>query len=76
MNSRREYAEQGLIFAGMMGMIDPARPEVKTAARRGQARPGLNSVMITGDYKDTATDCRGDWPVGDGGKVATGAELD
>ncbi len=37
----REFAEQGLIFAGLMGMIDPARPEVKPALEkaRGAGHP-------------------------------------
>lgn len=48
----REFAEQGLIFAGMMGMIDPARPEVKPALEKAR-RAGLRTIMITGDYPNT-----------------------
>ena len=48
----REYAEQGLIFAGLMGMIDPARPEVKPALEKAR-RAGLRTIMITGDYPNT-----------------------
>jgi Ca2+-transporting ATPase len=48
----REYAEQGLIFAGLMGMIDPPRPEVKPALEKAR-RAGLRTIMITGDYPNT-----------------------
>ncbi len=48
-----ESVEKGLIFVGLMGMIDPARPEVKAAVKVAQGA-GLKSVMVTGDYKDTA----------------------
>jgi P-type Ca2+ transporter type 2C len=48
----REFAEQGLIFAGMMGMIDPARPEVKPALEKARGA-GIRTVMITGDYPNT-----------------------
>ncbi len=68
--------ERELTFVGLMGMIDPARPEVKEAIKVAQGA-GLKSVMVTGDYKDTAVAIAGD--IGlltPGGKVFTGAELD
>jgi len=45
--------EQGLVFIGLIGMIDPARPEVKPAIQRARVA-GIRTVMITGDYPDTA----------------------
>jgi P-type Ca2+ transporter type 2C len=45
--------ERKLVFVGLIGMIDPARPEVKQAVQVAR-QAGLRSVMITGDYKDTA----------------------
>ena len=48
-----DNVEKGLTFVGLMGMIDPARPEVKAAVKIAQGA-GLKSVMVTGDYKDTA----------------------
>ena len=50
---RAEDIETDLVFVGLLGMIDPARPEVIDAIRVAR-RAGLKSVMVTGDYKDTA----------------------
>ena len=49
----REFAEQNLVFCGLMGMIDPARPEVKPALEKARGA-GIRTVMITGDYPNTA----------------------
>jgi Ca2+-transporting ATPase len=49
----REYAEQGLIFSGLIGMIDPARAEVKPALETAR-NAGIRTIMITGDYPNTA----------------------
>ena len=45
--------EKDLVFAGMVGMIDPARPEVAPALREAR-QAGIRTVMITGDYPNTA----------------------
>ena len=71
-----ESVEKELTFVGLLGMIDPARPEVKEAVKVGQGA-GLKSVMVTGDYKDTAEAIAKE--IGlltPGGRVLTGAELD
>ncbi len=71
----RDFAEQGLIFAGLMGMIDPARPEVKPALEKARGA-GIRTVMITGDYPNTGRAVAED--IGllrEGDKVYTGAEL-
>lgn len=49
----RGELEKNLIFAGLIGMIDPARPEVKPALETA-ATAGIRTVMITGDYPNTA----------------------
>ena len=45
--------EQALCFIGLTGMIDPVRPEVKSAIDECR-RAGIRPIMITGDHKDTA----------------------
>lgn len=45
--------EENLIFAGLIGMIDPPRPEVKAALAKAM-KAGIRTVMITGDYPNTA----------------------
>jgi P-type Ca2+ transporter type 2C len=48
-----EGLEKDLVFAGMIGMIDPPRPEVPPALEKGR-KAGIRTVMITGDYPNTA----------------------
>lgn len=48
-----EGLEKDLTFVGLIGMIDPPRPEVFEAIHVCQ-NAGINTVMITGDYKNTA----------------------
>jgi Ca2+-transporting ATPase len=45
--------EEDLIYLGMVGMIDPERPEVVESIKVFN-RAGVKTVMITGDHKDTA----------------------
>ncbi len=48
-----ETVEQDLTLIGLVAMIDPARPEVRPAVEKAH-RAGIRSMMITGDYPDTA----------------------
>lgn len=76
--SGREQAdwEEELTFLGLVGMIDPPRPEVK-AAVGGARTAGVATVMITGDHPATARAVADELGIGiPGGKVWTGAELD
>ncbi len=48
-----ETLEKDMIFVGLIGMIDPARQEVKPALQTA-AKAGIRTIMITGDYPNTA----------------------
>ncbi len=64
--------ENELIFAGLIGMMDPPRPEVKRSVAEA-IRAGIKPVMITGDNKITAEAIAID--IGIQGKAITGEEL-
>jgi len=68
--------EQDLTILGLLGMIDPPRPEVKDAVARAR-RAGVRSVMITGDYPNTGVAiARAVGLMQPQGRAVTGSELD
>ncbi|RJP46725.1 MAG: cation-translocating P-type ATPase [Anaerolineaceae bacterium] len=68
--------EHDLVFVGLLGMIDPARAEVKPALAIA-SEAGIRTVMITGDYPNTARAiAKAIGLLRPGHKVSTGAELD
>ncbi|OFY75526.1 MAG: ATPase [Bacteroidetes bacterium RBG_19FT_COMBO_42_7] len=68
--------ENGLIFTGLLGMIDPARPEVIDAVAKCEAA-GIRPVMITGDHKSTAMAIAREIGIyRDGDLSITGSELE
>jgi P-type Ca2+ transporter type 2C len=68
--------EKDLVFLGLIGMIDPARPEAADAVQTAHDA-GLKVVMVTGDYKDTAAAIgKGIGLVREGEQVFSGAEID
>ncbi|XOQ48546.1 MAG: calcium-translocating P-type ATPase, PMCA-type [Eubacteriales bacterium] len=71
-----EEIEQNLIFCGLIGMIDPPRPQVKSAVELCK-KAGILPVMITGDHAATAAAIAKQLGILDGKKrVITGASLD
>jgi Ca2+-transporting ATPase len=75
-NTTREVAEQGMVFLGLAGMIDPPRPEAK-AAIAVCSEAGIRPVMITGDHPVTAQAVARELGLlSNGGRVVTGAELE
>jgi Ca2+-transporting ATPase len=68
--------ERDLVFVGVVGMIDPARPEVKPAIATAR-QAGIKTVMITGDYPNTAVAIAREINLlRPTGKVLTGRDLD
>jgi Ca2+-transporting ATPase len=73
-----DNVEQELIFAGLVGMIDPERPEAKAAIAEAK-QAGIRTIMITGDHPTTAqaiAERLGIIDRGEEDSVITGAELD
>ncbi len=67
--------ESGMTFVGMVGMIDPARPEVKDAVALCKSA-GIRPIMITGDHPLTARHIAEDLGISSNGKAMTGAEVE
>lgn len=68
--------ENELVFYGLVGMIDPVRPEVKAAIEECRGA-GIRPIMITGDHKDTAVAIALELGIiKDKSEAITGAELD
>ena len=70
-----DNAECETTFLGLVGMIDPPRPEAKTAIRTCE-QAGINPVIITGDHPTTAQAVARELGLLKTGCVVTGAELD
>ncbi|MBU1743822.1 MAG: cation-translocating P-type ATPase [Proteobacteria bacterium] len=75
-NADPDQVEKDLTFIGLLGMIDPPRPEV-IAAMRVARGAGLKTIMVTGDYRETAEAVAREIGLRTpGGLVLTGTELD
>ena len=75
-NPTSEQLESDLIFMGLVGMIDPPRPEAKAAVAVCR-RAGIKPVMITGDHVVTASAIAKELGIlEEGDRAITGAQLD
>jgi Ca2+-transporting ATPase len=70
-----ENAEREMTFLGLVGMIDPPRPEAKAAIGTCE-QAGIKTVMITGDHPLTAQAVARELGLLKTGRVVTGAELE
>jgi Ca2+-transporting ATPase len=71
-----EELERDLVFVGLVGMLDPIRPEVKEAVQTCR-QAGITPVMVTGDYPQTARAIGAELGLlEEDGRVVTGAELE
>ncbi|MHA1124262.1 MAG: cation-translocating P-type ATPase [Candidatus Heimdallarchaeota archaeon] len=77
LTEQEESIESDLIFLGLIGMIDPARPEVKEALEKCRTA-GIEAVMVTGDQKITAEAIAKDIGLisGDNWRTIIGVELE
>lgn len=69
-----ERVEQELVFAGLIGMIDPPRAEAKDAVARAKAA-GIRPIMITGDHPVTAAVIAAELGIAANGRAIAGAEI-
>lgn len=74
-NATLESAQSGMTFLGLAGMIDPPRPEAKSAIATCE-QAGIRTVMITGDHPVTAQAVARELGLLKTGHVVTGAELE
>jgi P-type Ca2+ transporter type 2C len=70
-----EHLERDLVFAGLIGMMDPPRDEARAAVARAK-RAGIRAVMITGDHPTTAAVIAQELDLASDGRAISGAELE
>lgn len=70
-----ERVERDLVFAGLVGMIDPPRDEARDAVARAK-RAGIRSIMITGDHPTTAGVIAVDLDIASDRRAVTGVDID
>jgi Ca2+-transporting ATPase len=70
-----DRVERDLVFAGLIGMIDPPRPEAREAVASAR-RAGIRTLMITGDHPRTAAVIARELGIAETERTITGEQLD
>ena len=73
-NANETELEREMTFIGLIGMMDPPRPEVKDAVQICKTA-GIRPVMITGDHPLTAQHIAHELHIADNGRAVTGQDL-
>jgi Ca2+-transporting ATPase len=71
----QDEAEADLTFVGLVGLLDPPRPEVKAALATSRGA-GIRTIMVTGDHPLTAQTIAEQIGLDGNTRVLTGPELD
>ena len=74
-NGSLQQLDDGLVLLGLVGMIDPPRPEAFDAIAKCESA-GIRAVMITGDHPETAEAVARELGILKAGRVVTGVELE
>ena len=74
LDAKDEPVEEGQIMIGLVGMIDPPRPEVRDAVQKAR-QAGIRPIMITGDHPLTAQHIAHELTITDNDKNITGYQL-
>ena len=74
-NATLEDCEYGMVFVGLVGMIDPPRSEARAAIQQC-TQAGIKTIMITGDHPVTAEAVARELGLLNTGRVITGSELE
>ena len=72
---RADALERDLVFLGLIGMIDPPRPEARAAVARARAA-GIRAILITGDHPGTAVAIARELGIATDDRAVSGAQLD
>jgi Ca2+-transporting ATPase len=74
LDAPEDELEKNLVFVGLIGMLDPPRPEVKRAVGTSKTA-GIRPIMITGDHPLTAEHIANELNISKNGRILVGTEI-